>query len=135
MDETLASAPITLDRSHMVLLPVELDLRPVDVGPEYWATAAERAELADGRVLSVFDYATDWTWWERHPLGDELFYCLIGGLVLLLDDGDRQWSADLSQGEAAIVPRGVWHSARVSKPCTALFVTPTPAMTEHRNVE
>jgi quercetin dioxygenase-like cupin family protein len=107
----------------------------MDVGPEYWTNLADQPELADGRISTVFDYTANWTWWERHPLGDELFYCVSGGLVVLLDDGNRQWSMELSPSQAAIVPRGIWHSARVPNACTALFVTPTPARTEHRNVE
>ena len=63
--------------------------------PSYWATAVERPELADGRVLSVFDYQEDWTWWERHPLGDEFVFVLTGELEVLLDDGGRQWSVEL----------------------------------------
>jgi len=129
----MTSSPITLDRSRIVLLPTELGIRPHVVDPSYWATAAERPELADGRVLSVFDYQADWTWWERHPLGDEFVYVLTGELEFLLDDGDRQWSVELLPGTAAIVPRGAWHSARVPKPSTVLFITPTPAKTEHRN--
>ncbi len=94
---------------------------------------AERPKLSDGRLLSVFDYEGDWTWWERHPLGDELVYLLNGEVEFLLDDGNTQWSVPLSPGTAAVVPRGTWHSARVPEPSRVLFVTPTPAKTEHRN--
>lgn len=135
MTETLTSSPFTLDRSRIVLLAADLGLRPLGIDPSFWATVAQRPELDDGRVLSVFDYQGDWTWWERHPLGDELVYVLSGEVEFLLDDGDRKWSVELSPGTAAIVARGTWHSARVPKPSTVLFVTPTPARTEHRNSE
>jgi mannose-6-phosphate isomerase-like protein (cupin superfamily) len=135
MTETLTSSPVTLDRSLIFLLPTDLGIRPHVVDPSYWATAVERPELADGRVLSVFDYQADWTWWERHPLGDEFVFVLTGELEVLLDDGHRQWSVELSPGTAAIVPRGTWHSARVPKPSTVLFITPTPAKTDHRNAD
>jgi mannose-6-phosphate isomerase-like protein (cupin superfamily) len=135
MTETLTSSPITLDRSRIILLPTDLGLRSLGVDPSFWDIEGDRPELADGRVLSVFDYEGDWTWWERHPLGDELVYVLTGEMEFLLDAGDRQWSVLLSPGSAAIVPTGTWHSARVPKPSTVLFVTPTPAKTEHRNSE
>jgi quercetin dioxygenase-like cupin family protein len=84
-------------------------------------------------VLSVFDYQADWTWWERHPLGEEFVFVLAGELEFLLDNGDRQWSVELVPGTGVIVPRSTWHSARVPKPSTVLFITPTPARTEHRS--
>jgi mannose-6-phosphate isomerase-like protein (cupin superfamily) len=84
-------------------------------------------------MLSVFDYESDWTWWERHPLGDELVYLLDGEVVFLLDDGDSRWSLPLSPGTAGVVPKGTWHSAHVPEPSRVLFLTPTPAKTEHRS--
>jgi hypothetical protein len=91
----------------------------------------DQPELADGRILSVFDYELDWTWWERHPFGDELAYLIDGEMEILLYDGSRRWSVPLVPERAAIVPRTVWHSARVLAGATVLFITPTPAMTEH----
>lgn len=135
MTETLNTDPITLNRSNIVLLPSGLSLRSLCINPSFWATADERRELTDGRLLSVFDYETDWTWWERHPLGDELVYVLTGEIEIHLDDGEQQWSIGLPRGTASIVPRGTWHSARVPRPSTVLFVTPTPASTEHRDLE
>ncbi len=135
MTTTSDASPIILDRSHIVLLPSDLSLLALRIGPSFWATAEERPELADGRLLSVFHYESDWTWWERHPLGDELAYILRGEMELLLDDGNRNWSADLAEGNAGIVPRGTWHSARIPKPTTVLFVTPAAARTEHRDAD
>jgi mannose-6-phosphate isomerase-like protein (cupin superfamily) len=133
---TLSNAsPISLDRSHMVLLPSDLSLVTLTVGSSFWETAHEQAELEEGRLLSVFDYQNHWTWWERHPLGDELAYVVRGEIELLLDDGDHQWSIDLEEGNAGVVPTGTWHSARIPKPSTILFVTPTPARTEHRDTQ
>jgi quercetin dioxygenase-like cupin family protein len=135
MTETLASRPITFDRSRLLLLHPDLGLSLLDTDASYWTNVAERRELAEGRVLSVFDYEGDWTWWERHPLGDELVYVLTGEVEFLLDDGDRQWSVVLLPGTGVIVPKDTWHSARVRKTSTVLFITPTPARTEHRTSE
>ena len=135
MTTTSDTGPIVLDRSHIVLLPSDLSLLTLRVGASFWGNTDERPELADGRLLSVFDYKNDWTWWERHPRGDELAYVLTGAIELLLEDGNRQWSVDLVPGTAGIVPEGTWHSARITKPSTVLFVTPTPAGTEHRDAD
>ena len=126
--------PITMDRTRIMLLPQHLGIRHLAVDPSYWSTMSKRPELANGRVLSVFDYHENWTWWERHPLGDELAYLIAGEIELLLETGEDKWSVTLAPGSAAIVPRGAWHSARVSKPTQVLFVTPTPAKTQHRDI-
>ena len=39
--------------------------------PDYWNHTSEHQALTDGRILSVFEYDTTWSHWERHPLGDE----------------------------------------------------------------
>ena len=50
-------------------------------------------------------------------------------IVQELPDGVKKTT--LSAGEYAINPRGVWHTADVGAPCTALFIT-AGAGTEHR---
>ena len=37
----------------------------------YWDNPSERPALTDGRIISVFDYQSTWSHWERHPIGDE----------------------------------------------------------------
>ncbi len=135
MIENSFTGQLHLDRSHPVLVPPDLSLQPLSVDHFFWGTAHERPELQDGRLLSVFDYERDWTWWERHPFGDELVYVLAGEMQFLLEDGKRQWSVDLTKGNACIVPERTWHSARVTTPSKVLFVTPAPARTEHRDFE
>lgn len=124
--------PLVLDRRTLLHLPSGLDLRPLAAGPSYWDHRDERAELGDGRLLSVFEYDTTWAWWERHPVGDELVLVLDGQVELHLDDGDRR-AMTLATGQAAIVLAGTWHRAVLAGPCRLLFVTPTPVRTEHRD--
>jgi mannose-6-phosphate isomerase-like protein (cupin superfamily) len=85
-----------------------------------------------GRVLSIFDYRSTWTWWERHPNGEELVLVLSGSVVFHLDDGERR-TVPLRAREGTLVPRGTWHRAEITRPTRMLFVTASPAETEHRD--
>lgn len=140
VDDFLMDTPITderatptLGRSTLLHLPGGLDLRFLSVTDSYWEHLDEHDELTDGRIMSVFDYTETWTWWERHPDGDEFVHVISGEVDFLLDNGQEQRSARLPAGEGTIVPRGTWHSAVIHVPSTMLFVTPTPARTEHRD--
>jgi hypothetical protein len=116
---------------HVVHLADDLGVRVCPVADGFWADRA-RAELATGRVLSVFTYVAPWDYQERHPTGDELVYVLDGDVELRLDRGAGEHGQRLGRGGAGIVPAGSWHRLVVDAPSTLLFVTPVPALTEHR---
>ncbi len=133
MTQTLPAHPVRLGRATLLHLPGDLCIRPIDGDATYWNHVDRRAELREGRILSVFDYDSTWTWWERHPVGDELAFLLSGEADLLLEEAAGQTAATrLAPGDSAVIPAGAWHSARILAPSTILFVTPTPARTEHR---
>ena len=73
----------------------------------------------------------DWPVWECHPQGDEPVLVLSGRAVFIqaLDAGDQH--IEDGAGEALVNPAGVWHTADVHEPLTALYLTPCPG-TEHR---
>jgi quercetin dioxygenase-like cupin family protein len=131
-DTTSLPQPTQLDRQAIVHLPPNLDIGVLHVDDSYWSHASQQQELAEGRILSVFDYDSTWSWWERHPTGDELVYVVSGEIDLHLDDGVTTSVQRVQTGESAIVPRGAWHRAVVPVRSRVLFVTPTPARTEHR---
>lgn len=134
MTNIAPTAPVRLGRDTVVHLPCDLSLRHLTVDQDYWDHANRQAKLFDGRIMSIFEYISTWTWWERHPVGDELAHLLSGEVELLLedDDGGRHEEIKLSPGESALIPAGAWHSIRLTAPSCILFVTPTPARTEHR---
>jgi len=132
-----APTPIALDlgRDTVVHLNGDLAATPLAVDPSFWThSAANRHELTQGRILSAFDYTTTWSWWERHPVGDELLFLISGDVDFHLDDAAGPRMVPLRPGQAAIVPEGAWHRAVVRCASRLLFVTPTPARTEHRVV-
>jgi len=75
-------------------------------------------------LMTTFDYARDWTHWEMHPLGDELVCVLSGSAVMVLEQSTQQNLIVLDKpGEFVLVPKGTWHTARISGACRMLFVT------------
>jgi quercetin dioxygenase-like cupin family protein len=80
----------------------------------------------------VFEYEATWDYWERHPVGVEVVHALKGSVRFHLHDGRQGTVVPLATGESLLVPEGVWHRAEVVASAQLLFVTPTPALTEHR---
>jgi quercetin dioxygenase-like cupin family protein len=135
MDVAPIPAPVDLGPGAVIHLADDLVVTAAAVDAAFWnRSATTRPELIEGRILSVFDYTTTWSWWERHPAGDELVYLISGDIELLLDDPAGARTLALQPGQAAIVPAGAWHRAVVLSPSQLMFVTPTPARTEHREV-
>lgn len=96
----------------------------VEVGPEFWSTLDQRADLHTGRLLGTFRLEKDMAHWEMHPAGDELLVVLGGEFDLVLQDGRTDHVVELKGGQTMLVPFGVWHRVRVKTPGEILFVTP-----------
>ena len=79
-----------------------------------------------GHVLSSqHHFAEDWPTWEVHPAGDEFVTLITGDITLVLWQDQQEWPLRLSTpSDFVIIPKGVWHTARVLAPTTMLFVTP-----------
>ena len=93
-------------------------------GDRFWLQPeAELDRYGEGWLITEFEFASDWASWEMHPEGDEFVYLLSGQAVLLLEQSDGIASVDLPGRAAVVVPRGVWHTARIARPSRMLFVT------------
>ena len=111
--------------------PVHLGLgatavrEPAFSGFEWYQAYGERhlSDGAEGRLVSMFSFDQPWDSWEMHPHGSEMVVCVAGRLTLHqeVDGGIR--TVALNSGEAIINPPGIWHTADVDGPCTALFIT------------
>lgn len=119
--------------------PVHLGLNasacsePEFSGLPWYAAYAERhaADGAEGRLVSMHTFDAPWEMWEVHPQGHEVVVCTAGSLTLIQEIEGEERATTLSPGEYAINEPGVWHTADVSAPATALFIT-AGAGTEHR---
>lgn len=60
---------------------------------------------------------------EMHPDGDELLIVLTGMIVV---EYDGQTGVQVGEGQAHIVPRGVWHRVIPQGRCRLLYATPGP---------
>lgn len=100
---------------------------------EWYARYAERhaADGADGRLVAFHTSSAPWPSWEVHPEGHEVVIVLTGKLTLIQQLGDTLHRIELTPHQIAINPPGVWHTADVDQPTTALFIT-AGAGTQHR---
>ena len=115
-------------RSH----PVHLGLgaralaQPAFTGADWYEAYAARTagDGAEGRLVSLHDFTGDWDVWEMHPVGDELVVCLTGAITLIQQgEAGEEKAVVLQPGDYAINPAGVWHTADIAVPASALFIT------------
>jgi quercetin dioxygenase-like cupin family protein len=126
--------PLPLERFPLHLgLGAKAVPEPEFTGMEWFGDYAERhaADGHEGRLVSLYSFSESWTSWERHPVGDEAVICTAGEITLIQETPDGPQKVTLRPGDYAINPRGVWHTADVAGPATALFIT-SGMGTEHR---
>ena len=100
--------------------------QPVFTGGEWYEAYGARhdGDGAEGRLVSLFAFTTDWDSWEMHPHGDEVVLCISGSMTLhqAFADGSTA-TTTIGAGEYAINPPGCWHTADIAGAATALFIT------------
>jgi mannose-6-phosphate isomerase-like protein (cupin superfamily) len=93
-------------------------------GEAFWSLPqAAMVPYATGWLISEFELASDWPNWEMHPHADEFVYLLSGAVELHLEEQDGLRRVALNGCGAILVPRGVWHTAKVKAPSRMLHVT------------
>jgi quercetin dioxygenase-like cupin family protein len=126
---------MVIDPSHTYLnLVRDGSTRQLPGGEAFWSLPeTELAAHGENWMLLEFECASDWKTWEMHPHGDEFIYLLSGDVTLQLDDGNAVTSVPVHERGAIVVPRGVWHTAKVHAPSRMLFAT-LGKETRHRPV-
>ena len=76
-----------------------------------------------GRLFSALHMGSDWTNWEMHPAGDEVLLMLQGSVTFRFEEAAGTREIELTAGRVLIVPRGVWHTAKVRTPSKLLAIT------------
>ena len=101
---------------------------PVNVTQSFWRAAEQR----DGLVVGAFDFASSRdlhsSTQEMHPEADEVLLLVSGALAVVLEQGDAQRTIALKTGQAAIVPRGVWHHLEMREPGRLVFINSRTGM-------
>ena len=101
-------------------------------GERFWSLPEpELDRFGSGWLITEFECASDWSNWEMHPEADEFVYLLSGAAVLLLEQPAGLREVPLAGRAAVVVPKGTWHTAKVSQPSRMLFVTMSHG-TQHR---
>ncbi len=114
------------------LLARDGGIRQQPGGGEFWAQPQEALDaLGQDWLVSEFTCDADWGSWEMHPNGDEFVYLLSGDIEFHLERPEGMATQRITGRGAVVVPRGVWHTAKVFSPSRMFFIT-LGAGTEHR---
>ena len=108
---------------------------PLQVTETFWPdlVAGKYDHLGPGRLVTFFEFESDWDTWEMHPQGEELVCLFSGSMDFVLERPEGNVRVELREpGAFLLVPRGTWHTARVHAPSRALLVTPGEG-TQHRS--
>lgn len=105
----------------------------IELTDSFWPDLISgKLDLGPGRLVSLYEFDSDWDSWEAHPNGDEIVCLIAGAMTMQLEGEGGVETVSLSEpGEFLIVPRGVWHTAQVPDSCRALFITAGDG-TQHR---
>jgi len=118
-----------------VLLGADGAATPMAGGGEFWSRPeSDLDRIGHGWLVTEFECSEDWPTWEMHPDADEFVYLLSGEATLRLQREDGVTEVPLRERAAFVVPRGIWHTAKVLAPSRILFVT-LGAGTQQRPVE
>ena len=93
-------------------------------GDVFWSLPkADMVTYGAGWLITEYLFTDDWPTWEMHPHGDEFVYLLSGAIELILEVDGAVRSSLMEGSGAVVVPRGVWHTAKVRAPSRMLHVT------------
>ncbi len=96
-------------------------------GPSFGRYVSEICgEANPGRLVMIETMETDWPTWERHTAGDELVIILEGEGTFYQQFDPTILDRPFKPGDTFLNPKGIWHTADVSKPMRAIYITPCP---------
>ncbi len=116
---------LNLAETFAVLTPA-LGVALEPVSPQIYAALDANYDHFKSHVLiSVHASTSDWGMWERHPAGDEIVVLLSGAATMTLQHAHGRECVTLdTPGAFLVVPKNLWHTARISAPTRLLFITP-----------
>ncbi|WP_340680140.1 hypothetical protein [Paraglaciecola sp.] len=108
------------------VLKPDLSVQKVVNEPSVYAELDKNYSGFKGHVLIAnHDFSQDWPTWECHPAGDEIVVLMSGQCEFLLKTETGVQTLVLDQiGSYVVVPKGIWHTAKIAKAAKVLFITP-----------
>ncbi len=132
MSHSLKQRPVYLDPHGGA------EVEPIFTGDMAWYQGFGERHGADGdggRLVALHQFSKNWDVWEMHPNGHEVVICTEGEMTLIQEIDGEEKRTTLRDGDFAINPPGVWHTADCSgSGCSAVFIT-SGRGTEHRQRE
>ena len=129
------SGPFNLASTYMRLRP-DVSVEPLPVDDAFWRRLS-RGELGtfhNEYLVTCHSVDCDWPIWEMHPNGDEVVCLLAGAATMVFEEEGQHRAVELKDdGAYVIVPKGIWHTTKVSGPSRMLFITAGEG-TQHREV-
>jgi uncharacterized cupin superfamily protein len=102
-------------------------------GPSFEAyVEAHCTNDAPGRLMMIETTPGDWPMWECHTDGDEIVFILEGAGDFIQDIDRTEVRTPIAAGVTLINRKDVWHTADVTSPMRAIYLTPCPG-TEHKS--
>lgn len=99
---------------------------PIAVSDRFYEKLEQQfGDFKGKRLISHYTFEQDWDSWEMHPAGEEFVYLLSGQVDFVLEqEGGEEIVSLNTPGQYILLPRGVWHTAKVHTPSSVLFITP-----------
>ena len=108
------------------VLKPELSVQQVKNEPSLYADLDSRfADFKQHLLIAMHGFNQDWPSWECHPAGDEIVVLFSGQCEFLLKTENAIQTLRLdTPGAYVVVPKGVWHTAKIASSASMLFITP-----------
>lgn len=129
------SEPFDIESTYLRLRP-DASIEPLAVDATIWERIAsgKLGTFHNEYLVTLHSFDTDWPMWEMHPNGDEVVCLLSGAVSFMLERAAGNETIALKDsGSYVLVPKGVWHTAKVSRAARMLFITAGEG-TQHREV-
>ena len=107
------------------------DAEPVAITPAFWRESSSGKRHYD-RLAGVFEFrsAKDLhsSMQEMHPEADEILFLVSGAIDVVLEESGGERIISLQAGQAAIVPREIWHHLVMRHPGKLFFINSRTGM-------
>jgi len=128
--------PFQMSDSYARLRP-DASAEPIAVDAGFWQdlAAGSFGDFHNEYLVTTQSFSSNWPMWEMHPRGDEVVVLISGSIDFILEKKSGNKTLPLREvGSWVLVPRGLWHTARVNMPSIVLFITAGEG-TLHRQID